>query len=238
MPFDWLNWGDDTCWENVARTKWGSYITEVEKRAILRASVLARGGTFTIALEVGCEGGRWAKLLVDLGWDVICTDIDGDTLAVCQRRIPTANCVHTDKNHPTLPVETETVGLILCIEVPEVIQSDWFITEAFRVLHRGGIVAGVSLNKLSFRGYFHHLVSSARGGFDFYEVAYPSWRSNFCRQGFKMIYEEGICWFPFKRDSNSFLVPMFTLIERYLGLRRLPIMSPWIVFVAQKASSA
>jgi len=63
---------------------------------------------------------------------------------------------------------------------------------------------------------------------------YPSWRSKFCRQGFKMIYEEGICWFPFKRESNSPLVPMFTQIERYLGLRRLPSVSPWIVFVAQK----
>jgi len=235
------DWGEDTYWDKwdrIARTRWGSYITEVEKRVILKANDLAKGSTATTALDVGCGGGRWSKLLVDLGWDIVCTDIEPDRLAICQRRVPTAECILVDKDDTTLPCETETLGLLLCIEVIRVIRNDWFIAEAFRVLHRGGLVVGVFENKLSFRGYFHHLVSSVRGGFDFYKVAYPSWRSKFCKQGFKMIYEEGMCWFPFKRDSNSPLVPMFTQIERYLGVRRLPSVSPWVVFVAQKESSA
>lgn len=232
------DWGQDTYWERSARNRWGSYITEVEKRAVLRANDLAKGGTATTALEIGCEGGRWSKLLVDLGWDMVCTDIDPDAIAICQRRNPTAKCILVDKDDTTLPCETESLALLLCIEVDGVVADDWFVAEAFRALHRSGLVVGVLQNKLSFRGYFRHLISSARGGFDHYEAAYPSWRSRFCRRGFRMIYEEGICWFPFSRHSNSPLVPMFAEIERYLGLRRLPSVSPWIVFVAQKESSA
>jgi hypothetical protein len=134
----------------------------------------------------------------------------------------------------TAACETASLGLLLCIEVFPVIPSEWFITEAFRVLHRGGLVVGVFANLLSFRGYYHSLVASARGQVVSYKVSYPSWRGKFCRQGFKMIYEEGICWSPYSRASNSSLVSVFTQIERYLGLRRLPSLSPWIVFVAQK----
>ena len=226
------DWGADTYWEKIARSRWGSYVTEVEKRVVLKANDLASSPT--TALEIGCEGGRWSKLLVDLRWDMVCTDVNPNTLATCQRRIPMAKCILVDANDPTLPCETKSLGLLLCIEVIVVLRSDWFITEAFRVLRRGGLVVGVFENKLSFRGYVHHLASSIRGGFDWYKVAYPSWRSKFCKQGFRMIYEEGICWFPFTRASNSPLVPVCTQIERYLGLRRLPSLSPWIVFLAQK----
>jgi SAM-dependent methyltransferase len=226
------DWGEDTYWENIAKSRWGSYVTEVERRVILKANDLAKGPT--TALEVGCEGGRWSKLLVDLGWEVVCTDVNPDTLAICQRRIPAAKCILVDANNTTLPCETESLGLLLCIEVINVFRGDWFITEAFRVLRHGGLVVGVFENKLSFRGYVRHLISSVRGEFDYYKVAYPSWRNKFCKQGFKMIYEEGICWFPFSRDGNSLLVPVCTKIERYLGLRRLPSLSPWIVFLAQK----
>ena len=228
------DWGKHTKYEKLAKMRWGSYITKVEKRVVLKANALAKGAIPTTALDIGCDGGRWSKLLVDLGWDVVCTEINPDTLAICQRRIPTAKCILMDKDDTTLPCETESLGLLLCIEVTPVLESEWFITEASRVLHHGGLIVGVFLNLLSFRGYYRHLVDSARGQFDSYKFSYPSWRSKFCKQGFQMIFEEGICWFSFRRASNSPLIPIFTQIEHYLGLRRLPSLSPRIVFVAQK----
>ena len=78
--------------------------------------------------------------------------------------------------------------------------------------------------------------SKIRKEFDYYQMSYIDWKRDFCKQGFKMLYEEGICWFPFSRSSNSLLVPMFTMIEQRLGLRRLPNLSPWVVFLAQKIS--
>ncbi len=239
LAFPPPEWGEDTYWEKKARTRWGSYISEVEQRAILKANDLAKEAIAHTAIDVGCEGGRWSRLLIDLGWDVSCIDISPNELARCQRRLPTAKCILVDRHSTRLPCETEEVGLVLCIEVPA-IASEWFCAEAFRVLYSGGLFMGVFANKLSFRGYFCHLISSLWGRNTYYmqyPSSYPSWRRKFCSQGFKMIAEEGICWFPFSRGSNSALVPTFTKMEQYLGLRRLAIVSPWIVFIAQKVSS-
>ncbi|MBI1794110.1 MAG: class I SAM-dependent methyltransferase [Chloroflexi bacterium] len=232
MPNDFLDNDKNTYWENVAKSKWGSYITEVEERVLFKADELSVKPAN--ALDVGCEGGRWSKLLTDLGWDMICADIDPNALAICQKRIPKAKCILVKEEDTTLPCESESVNLLLCIDIISVLGSDWFRPEAFRVLQDGGMVVGVFKNKLSFRGYFQHLIAPMKGEFDYYKAAYPNWRHKFCRQGFKMLYQEGICWFPFTRDSNSPFVSICTRLEYYLGLRRLASLSPWIVFLAQK----
>jgi hypothetical protein len=67
-------------------------------------------------------------------------------------------------------------------------------------------------------------------------VAYPRWRRRLRALGFDMVSEEGICWAPFHRLSDSRFVPFLTRLEQRLGLRRLPSVSPWIVFVAQRQS--
>lgn len=80
-----------TFWEKAAITRWGSYLTEIEKAVILKAHQLS--GLPGTALEIGCEGGRWSKLLSEAGWKVICTDIDVESLALCRKRIPDATCI-------------------------------------------------------------------------------------------------------------------------------------------------
>src|SRR4051812_31276704 len=80
-----------TFWEAVAESRWGKHLTEVERHAIIQAQSLA--GKPARALEVGCEGGRWSKLLSDLGWEMTCIDVDPTRLAVCQERIPRARCL-------------------------------------------------------------------------------------------------------------------------------------------------
>jgi hypothetical protein len=137
LPNDALALGQDTYWESIAQTRWGSYITEIEKRAILKSNNLSKKPSN--ALEIGCEGGRWSKLLSDLGWNMTCTDINSNI-----------------------------------------------------------------------------------------------WRTRFCMNGFKMIYQEGICWLPFRRNSNSPFIFPCTQMERYMGLRRLPSLSPRVIFLAQK----
>jgi SAM-dependent methyltransferase len=227
----------ETYWEKVAKSKWGSYITEVERRVLLKANNLVVKRKTAYALEIGCEGGRWSKLLADLGWNMICTDINPHLISECQARIPTAKCILVHANDQTLLCKTNSLQLILCIEVIPVLRSDWFMIEASRVLQPEGLIVGVFENKLSFRGYVHHLVSVVTGRFDYYKVAYPNWRKKFRKQGFNMIHEEGICWFPFSRNSNSPFIPFLTHVEGNLGLRRLPSVSPWIVFLARKEPS-
>lgn len=223
----------NTFWEKVAAsTRWGAYTTEIEKRVILKAHDLSREPGR--ALEIGVEGGRWSALLTDLGWSMICTDINENTLAICKERIPSASCILVRTDEKRLPCESESIGLLLCIEVSPVMQADWFISEATRVLQNDGIMVGVFMNLLSFRGFFAHMRSSFKGEYDYYELAYPSWRMQLLGRGYSMLYEEGFCWFPFNRTSNSVFVPYFVRLEKWFGLNKLAIISPWIAFIAKK----
>ena len=221
-----------TFWEIVARRSWGSYISEIEKKAILKAHTLAAKPT--TALELGCDGGRWSKLISDLGWSMTCTDIDQHAINICKQRIPSAHCILVHPDDTTISCNAESMGLALCIEVPPVIQADWFIDETFRVLQKGGLIVGVFWNRRSFRGLMLRFARRFRGGYDWYRLSYPQWRKRFSERGFTFLHEEGFCWFPFRRDSNSSLVPVATQMERSLGLRRFINFSPWVVFIARK----
>lgn len=237
MAYDDAHFGDNTTyWEKVASTSWGTSITDIEKRAILKAHDFSRRPAG--ALEIGAEGGRWSKLLTDLGWSMICTDIDDKTLAVCMKRVPTSSCILVSSDDNKLPCGSESVRLLLCIEVAPVIQADWFTSEAFRVLQNDGLIVGVFWNLLSLRGFLAHARSLFTGNFDYYKLYYPFWRRKLlCRgSGYSILYEEGYCWFPFRRDSNSVFVPYFVRLEKWLGLRKLTLISPWIVFIARKSS--
>jgi SAM-dependent methyltransferase len=221
-------------WETAAETRWGKYLTGVERDVILRAQQLC--GAPAVALEIGASGRRWSELLAEQGWEVICTDVNPRSLKRCSERVPRATCIRADPRDTTLPCATESIDLLLCIEVFEVIPNAWFISEASRTLKPNGITVGVFNNRLSWRGYIHHLLSVARNRFDCYSTAYYRWRRELRRAGFQMLREEGLCWFPFSRTSNSPLVTLCTTTESRIGLRHLPVFSPWIVFAAQKNS--
>lgn len=227
-----LTKSDQTYWEEVAKTSLGSYITDIERRLILfSSSMLSKAGR---ALEVGCEGGRWSRLLADLGWIMTCADVDEKALRVCKEKVPESTCVLTSQDSETLPVETTSLQLLLCVEVRQVIQSEWFGAEAARVLQKDGLVVGVFWNSRSIRALFHRADARRTGSVDYYSYSYSAWRKRFKSLGFQFVKEEGFCWLPFKRASNSKLVPFFTGLERALRLRKLPGLSPWVMFVARK----
>ena len=224
-----------TFWELAAQSLWGTYISEIEKEAILRAHDIA--GEPTRALEIGCEGGRWSKLLSDLNWKMTCTDVDAQVLRLCQLRLPTASCIIVEPGSGEIPCQTNSIGLLLCVEVPPVIKSRWFPDESRRVLTGGGLIVGVFFNLVSWRGLLAHLTAPMRGSYDYFDLSYTAWRETLCSNGFTIVHERGLCWFPFRRSSNSSLIPAFVGIERHLGLQKLPELSPWVVFVARKQSA-
>jgi len=191
-------------------------------------------GSPTIALDIGCEGGRWSQLLEALGWKLICADIAPGPLRLCRNRLPASCCVLVDPAGVSIPCARGSVRLMSCIEVQNVIGAKWFIDEVLRVMERNGLLVGTFLNQWSLRGLAAHVTSSDRRQLDYYERPYSPWRRELTRRGFRMVYEEGCCWLPFRRQSNSGLIPVLTRVERALGLRKLARVSPWIVFIAQK----
>ena len=226
-----------TLWEKVAATKWGNYVTQIEARSVLRGQSL--GDAPGHALDIGCEGGRWSKLLADLGWKMTCIDVNREVLQECSRKVRDAECILADPDDRMIPCASSTFSLLLCIEVPPVIQSDWFLLEANRVLRNGGVLVGLACNKMSLRGFTNKIANRAfrNKSDDVYRCSYRALRQSFAGAGFEVVDEEGLCWGPFGRTSNSPLIPAFAKLERLLGLHRLVTLSPWVVFIARKVTN-
>lgn len=225
-----------TYWETVSATRWGSYLTGIQRKLVLSASE-AVGGPGTV-MEIGADGGRWASCLMNRGWKAICTDIRPSALEVCRQRLPRAECILVKPTDTRLPCSTGGVSLVLCLEVDAVISSDWFFKEVSRVLTAGGILVATINNRSSLRAAFHEVFKSreaiTRKQRGFYQVSYRDCKTRLLECGLDCIHEEGCCWPPFSRNSNSFLIPPFVMLEKYLGFRRLPVFSPWVLFAAQK----
>lgn len=183
------------------------------------------------SLEVGCEGGRWSKLLADAGWEVTCTDINPEALAVCQRRIPDARCILCSPDDQRFPADDHSVDLLLAIEVP-VSEETWFGGEVVRVLRPGGVAVCTFNNRRSYRGRLANLRSAVRGCAPYYVADYTTCRRRLIDAGLTLCGETGFAWFPFGRGSNSVLVPLFVRLEQTLGLRRFVRYSPWVAVVA------
>jgi len=223
-----------TFWEKLAESRWGQYVTKIEERIINHGSALAAPPSE--ALEIGCEGGRWSKMLADAGWKMTCIDVNPQTLSVCKERIPNANCVLVRPEEKAITQPSGKFSLLLCIEVAPVIDSDWFLPEAARVLKTGGIMVAVAWNRFSIRGVASRMQCAIKGdkNGEFYTRDYRTWRNALLKCGFEILAEEGLCWGPLGRMSNSPLVGFFASAERSLGLYRMPSVSPWIAVIARK----
>jgi SAM-dependent methyltransferase len=220
---------DATFWEGVAQSRWGRYVTAIEQEAVRAAAAAfeAPGA----GLEVGCDGGRWTRLLCDRGWRMTATDINPRSLELCRQRNPSVSCILVDSHDRHLPADTGSMDLLLCLEMPE-IDSDWFLPEARRVLARGGILVGVHMNRCSWRGELSYRKAQLVGGKAYYRSAYPAFRRFVERCGLELLSQRGCCWPPFKRDSDSSWISLVTTLERWTGLQRVTALSPWIVFTA------
>jgi SAM-dependent methyltransferase len=225
-----------TFWEGVARTRWGKYLTQLETEALNKSQLLLPDPT--VALEIGCEGGRWSNLLTSLGWKMICTDVSEQALKTCKRRIPSARCIRVSAEETRLPAATAEVKLLLCIEVDPVVGCAWFISEASRVLADGGVLVCTILNARSHRAVVHklfrRLTPEQRRQTGLYPVNYSDWKRSLQRAGFQVVHERGCCWAPFPRKSNSRLIPFCCFLEKHSGLSQVSSLSPWVVVVAQK----
>jgi SAM-dependent methyltransferase len=229
--------------ERAGQTTWGRYITDREHEAIKKAQEML--GTPGLAMDIGCESGRWSALLAASGWRMMCTEVRPRLLELCQQRIPAASCILVSPTDKTIPVKSGGMDLLLCMEVFPVIHSEWFPAEAARALRPGGMVVGVITNSICLRGIARRVrgrrYSRENRLYDYdsliYRSSYRSWKKKMADGGLDVVHEEGMCWLPFSRSSNSALVPFLVKLERFLGLPRLPAFSPWIVFAALKTIS-
>ena len=220
-------------WESAALTRWGRYITNIEQPVLFQAArIIGQPG---VLFDFGCGEGRWTSMLREQGWQAVCGDVDQLALAKCATRNPGCHCVTLTMGDNRFPLEDASVDVVLCIEVPGVLESAWFRQEVARVLKPGGVLMGVFHNRCSARGLFRAAADRLRGQYCYYQLGFRPWTSLLRQAGLEIIQAEGLCWFPFGRLSNSMLIPPSISFERAMGLRTLPALSPWVVFIAQKA---
>ena len=220
-----------TFWERSAEFRWGTYLTARE-RSVLRSAIA--GVPPGAALEVGCDGGRWCILLADCGWSVAGCDVNPTAVALCRERIPNGEFTLVQPTSSRLPVSDRSMDLLLVIEVPEVTQSTWFPEEAARVLKVGGMCVFCVHNGRSLRGAVYTVLSEfgeRRKYRNFYADTVSRFRTRMESSGFVFAQLEGFAWFPFQRNSNSRLISIAETTERFLGLRKLPGVSPFVAGV-------
>ena len=178
--------------------------------------------------------------LAGRGWEVRCTDVNAESLELCRRRVPSAECTLVTGEETSLAEPEESLTLLLCLEVVPVIGSSWFLPEAARVLRPGGLMVCTYYNSLSLRALAYRIRQKFRRNdhdYGYYaQKPYVHYARDLDRSGFDIVSQEGLCWFPFGRTSDSVLVPPAVKLERILGLRKLTSVSPWIVFVARLRS--
>lgn len=218
-------------WERAARGRWGAYLTEAEERALELALRLAPA---TTALDVGCGSGRWSQMARGRGWRVTCADVDAEALELCRRRMPDVTCVQMDEQDETVPAKSGSVGLLIVIEVPPVVERSSFPAEAARVLSSGGFIVCTYHNSHSLRGVAYRAL---RRRLPFYGgPPFSVFKQRLIDSGFEILHTEGLGWFPFRRESNSPLIPIAAKLEKLLGFRKLTRLSPFVVVVARLAS--
>jgi SAM-dependent methyltransferase len=225
----------DTFWEKAAGTRWGRYLSNAESAALTDAVADVVPG---IALDIGCDGGRWSQSLAERGWSNICLDVRPDAVERCRKRLPHASCLLADADDSSLPVADRSVHLVVAYEVAPVTQAPWFPPEAARVLDSGGLLVCTLYNRTSARGLTYRLltqVDTRRREINPYgDRSYSRIRADLRAHGFELLELQGLGWAPFPRLSDSWLVPCFTWLERLAGLRRLVRFSPLIIVVARR----
>jgi SAM-dependent methyltransferase len=190
-------------------------------------------------LDVGGGSGRFAMPLYAMGMDVIVEEVNSLPLRLLHKNNPAIPAILQDPQLKSFPFNDQVADYMLCIEVPDLTESDWFFPEARRILKRGGLLIFTTHNRCSYKGFYKKILLKEDGkSDDWYKIHYKSnysqVKDRLARAGFNLIEALGFHWIPVSRASNNKLTPLFMVIERSLRLGSMVTFSPWIIMAVRK----
>ncbi len=207
----------------------GEYTHIVEEKFIARSfSYIKRSA---LILDISGGGGRFSLPLKSQGFRTVTSDINFKSLSYIRNKNHESGAILVAPGSQNLPFNEEAFDAALCIQAPALVENDkHFFSNVRCFLRPGGILVVTMTNRLSYKYLFHLLrwkinrkVSRTYG----FKVSHILRRAT--DSGFTILSIQGYNWIPFKKESNSSLIPCFNKTEEISGLRKLPLISPWII---------
>jgi ubiquinone/menaquinone biosynthesis C-methylase UbiE len=219
------NLSTETHWEKAARTRMGRYLTRIERDFIFRS--ITQKQTCVI-MDVGAEAGRFSLQISDRKATLIGIDIDSYGLK--RLRLKNKNVAVIQADARKIPLKEGTFDAIFMIEVLDYItELNETLFECHRTLKADGSLFLSFGNKSSLKSRFRELRGKS------YRHSYNKVLRSLSKTGFITAREMGYSWLPFGRTSESRLIPFLAKIERILALRRVPMLSPWVIVYSVKS---
>lgn len=183
-------------------------------------------------LELGCGSGRLSvPVYRKYKFNITGVDIDPVPLKLLNERQPKIKTKKADLSQP-LPFADNSFDFILAIEFLDYLTDlDAFFQECHRVLKPHGHILFTSGNAQSYKSWLQKRFGRHQGRYLFNTRDITN---SLGRAGFEIGQIKGYNWLPLRRESNSFLVPLFSHIETSLGLEKIPNISPWIISWARR----
>jgi len=216
---------NETHWEKAAKTKMGIYLTKAETNFIFNALNLME---CSLIVDVGSEAGRFSTLAAKKKVDVIAIDKEVCGLKRLRSKNKLVDVVLADAR--SLPLRENVFDAAFMIEVLDYIpELEIVLTECRKILKSGGSLVFSFGNKRGLKSRLRQLRGKS------YLHSYHEVIRSLDKVGLRVVRKEGFNWLPFSRMSENSLIPLLAKIERLLGLRKLPNVSPWVIIHAIKS---
>lgn len=214
----------ETHWEKAAKTKMGIYLTNVETDFVLNAINLAE---CSLVVDLGAEAGRFSIIAAKNNVDIIAIDVEVHGLKRLRLKNKLVNVVLADARR--IPLKENLLDAAFMIEVLDYIpELETVLMECHRILKCERSLILSFGNKSSLKS---KLRKSRK---KFYMHSYHKMIQSLEKVGFEIVSKEGFNWLPFNRTSENPLIPLLAIIEKVLGLRKIPSVSPWVIIHATK----
>jgi ubiquinone/menaquinone biosynthesis C-methylase UbiE len=216
----------ETHWEQAAKTRMGTYLTQIETHFIQNNINLQQTKTI---MDVGAEAGRFSQFSKTNLTETISIDIDKYGLKRLKHNAKDTNTVQADARK--IPLKDEVFDAVFMIEVldyvPELHQA---LAECRRTLKPNASVILSFGNKSSLKAKLRELTGKS------YQHSYRHVIQTLTETGFQVKKKTGYNWLLFGRMSENPLIPFLAKMERLFGFRKIPSLSPWVIVHAIKSN--
>lgn len=204
-------------WEEVDKKRFGKSLKWFERKIFAR---VIGNRSIQSCLDIG--GGAGHKFPVNCK-DYTLVEMEREAIAIFQDRYPEGHFIESDFLAFNFEKKYDLILMIQLSADAECIRK--MAAKAYSLLTENGLMIFTATNKNSYKGL---LYSKGYG----YQESYSALKKFLKTLGASSVSCYGYGWLPFRRDSNSILIPILKWIDIVLG--KFVSLSPWLLIVVKK----